>query len=499
MLWSLIKLLIFIGIVGGLIYGAEQLLATGEGIRIAVLNTEFTLGPIQSVLAALALCAAVWLLMKIVGLIVATLRFVLGDETALTRYFSRNRERRGYRALSDALIALSAGETREAMAKAGKAEALLKRPELTNLIAAQAAEQSGDATRAQEVYKRMLADDRTRFVGVRGLMKQKLDAGDTEVAMKLAEKAVALKPGNAETSETLFHLQAQKDDWTGARRTLGTELKYGTMPRDVCRRRDAVLALADASGKMESDASAAEDAAIEANRLAPNFVPAAVAAARAFVARGKIRPATKALKTAWTNEPHPDLAAAFAEIAPEETPAERVTRFSELTRINPDHPETKMLLAELNIAAEDFPEARRAMGQLADTDPTVRAMTIMAAIERGEGSSDAVVQGWLGRALTVSRGPQWVCSNCSTVHAAFVPVCGTCQGFDTIGWTVKPDSEVMQATSAAGMLPLILGGAKPSDAAPAPEADLQGDGDVVEGAASEAVTSEPGKKQAETA
>jgi len=48
-----------------------------------------------------------------------------------------------------------------------------------------------------------------------------------------------------------------------------------------------------------------------------------------------------------------------------------------------------MLQAELMIAAEDFPAARKAIGDLAETDPTARALTIMAAIERGEGSDDA--------------------------------------------------------------------------------------------------------------
>jgi len=81
---------------------------------------------------------------------------------------------------------------------------------------------------------------------------------------------------------------------------------------------------------------------------------------------------------------HPDLAAAFAEIEPDETPPARIKRFAALTRRHTDDPETRMLLAELHIAAEDFPEARRALGDLVETDPTTRSVTIRAAIERGE-------------------------------------------------------------------------------------------------------------------
>ena len=53
------------------------------------------------------------------------------------------------------------------------------------------------------------------------------------------------------------------------------------------------------------------------------------------------------------------------------------------------------------------------MGDLAETHPTARTLAIMAAIERGQGADDAVVKGWLARALTAPRGPQWVCDNCN--------------------------------------------------------------------------------------
>jgi HemY protein len=179
-------------------------------------------------------------------------------------------------------------------------------------------------------------------------------------------------------------------------------------------------------------------------------------AARGYIANNQLKYATRVLRKAWEAQPHPDLAAAFAEIQPNESPRERIKRFTVLTRIRPDHPETKMLLAELNIADEDFPSARRALGDLATADPTARSVTIMAAIERGEGADDAIVRGWLTRALTVSRGPQWVCENCHTIHSAWTPVCNECGAFDTLAWTVPKSGEVAMPSSTE-MLPLIVG------------------------------------------
>ncbi len=45
MIWSLVKVLLFIGAIAGITYGASLLLETGEGLRIAAAGYEFTLGP----------------------------------------------------------------------------------------------------------------------------------------------------------------------------------------------------------------------------------------------------------------------------------------------------------------------------------------------------------------------------------------------------------------------------------------------------------------------
>lgn len=472
MLWSLTKVILFVAIVAGLALGAGHLSDTGGGIRIAMLGWEVNLGPLQAAIALLVLVLALWLVMKLAGLIVAVLRFLNGDETAISRYFDRNRERRGYAALSEAVLALAAGEGRVAMARAAKAERLLGKPELTNLITAEAAQLAGDRDKAKEAYKRLLEDDRSRFVGVRGLMKLKLAEGDTATALKLAEKAFALKPKHTETQDILLKLQAGAADWKGARLTLGAKLKSGALPKDVWRRRDAVLALQEAKVVIDENASIeARETAIAANRLSPDLIPAAAMAARSYVAQGNTRNATRVLKKAWEARPHPDLAAAFAEIAPQETASERVKRFRTLTALHPDHDETRMLMAELQIAAEDFPAARRALGDLATRHPTARVLTIMAAVERGEGADDAVVRGWLARALTAPRGPQWTCENCHNIHSAWQPVCENCGGFDTLAWVEPPEGTGPSPTQTE-MLPLIVGSPAQANALVVTEADV---------------------------
>ena len=200
----------------------------------------------------------------------------------------------------------------------------------------------------------------------------------------------------------------------------------------------------------------ARETAIDANRKSPDLIPAAVMAADGYIADKKPRNATRVLKKAWSAQPHPDLAAAFARIKPDESPKDRIHRFMALTGQHKDHPETRMLEAELRIGAEDFPAARSALGDLAESDPTARSLAIMAAIERGAGSDDAVVKGWLARALTAPRGPQWVCDNCQRAHTAWDPVCDNCGAFDTFSWRTT-ENQATPLPGGAEMLPLIVG------------------------------------------
>lgn len=470
MLLSLLKILFFFAVVLVVALGAVELSETGRMLRLEYAGTEYALTPVKAVAALLILMVLAWLVFKALGLALAFLRFLAGDETAISRHFARSRERKGYAALGEGMLAVASGEGRLAQDKAAKAEKYLNLPHITNLLSAQAAEVAGDKARAGQVYRTLLEDDRTRFIGIRGLMRQKMDEGDTTTALLLAQKAYALKPRHRELQDTLLDLEMRAQDWKGARQLLKDKRRQGDLPQDVHIRRDAVLALQEAREVLaQGNSISAREAAISAAKASPDLIPAAVLAARSYVAQKDYRNASRVLEKTWSVRPHPDIASAYAEIVPDETPAARLNRFERLIAKNPNDEESRLLRAELLLAAEDFPGARRALGDLAERHPTVRTLSIMAAVERGEGADDSVVRGYLARALTASRGPQWVCDKCHNVMADWSPTCDSCGGFDTLTWR-EPDSirPVATATRGAEMLPLLVGAPKQ---AAAPEID----------------------------
>lgn len=462
MLWSLTKVVLFLLIIGCLAFVGSLLSDTGEAVRISAAGMEFTLGPLQAIIAVLVLFGLVWLALRLFALLTATLRFLNGDDTAISRYFDRNRERKGYAAMSEAMIALASGENASAMQRAKTAERLLRKPELTTLLVAQAAEASGDGRAAMNAYKSLLSNEQTRFAAMRGLLRHKLAEGDTDTALKLAEKAFALKPRHSETQDILLKLQSEHRDWKGARVTLGEKLRSGELPRSVYRRRDALLALEEAKVITDEGSTIeAREAAIEANKLSPDLIPAAVIAARALVEKGDPKGATRVLKKAWEVLPHPDLAAAFAAIEPEESPADRLKRFKPLLQSRPQDEETRLTKAELLLADGDFSAAREALGTLAEDHPTQRTLAILAAVERGSGASDMLVRGILAKAVAASRGPQWCCDKCQAVQEDWAPICADCGGFDTLSWREPLHEGRKPAGILARLAPFLFGQDKP--------------------------------------
>ena len=149
MIWSLGKIIVFIVAVAALALGAGYLIEAEGGIRVQAGGREYTLGPLQSVIGLTVLVLAIWVFLKLLSFLVALWKFFSGDETAISRYFARNRAARGFDALAEGMMALASGEGRLALVKAEKASKYLDRPELTNLLTAQAAELAGDRKKAE--------------------------------------------------------------------------------------------------------------------------------------------------------------------------------------------------------------------------------------------------------------------------------------------------------------------------------------------------------------
>jgi HemY protein len=422
----------------------------------------------------------------IVSLVVAALVWILrrfvGGPRAFMRRRRERRRRAGYRALTQGMVAVAAGDAEEAQRQARRADVLLAEPPLTLLLSAQAAQLNGDENAAKKYFTAMLGRPETEFLGLRGLITQAMRTGEHGTARRLAERAREIRPKTPWVLASLFELEAREGDWKAALQTLGEATKRKALPPGPARRHQAAI-LYQRSIEAESD-DRPRDALAQAQRahtLEPGFAPAAERAARLLLREEKPRQAAKVLETAWHAAPHPTLVGLYAALYPGETPLARLKRIERLASLNPSHVESHLALAAASLEAQLWGAVRRhleASGIRASANGAngaepaaaagsagARACRLMAELEeRGHGNV-AAAQAWLARSATAAPDPVYVCAACAAESAEWRAHCPGCGAFDTLDWRVPAHARpaLVAPAPAARRLPVpaAVAGSKP--------------------------------------
>src|SRR4029450_2298666 len=105
-----------------------------------------------------------------------------------------------------------------------------------------------------------------------------------------------------------------KGDWNAALSILDNNLSSGLIDKTTYRRQRGVLLTARALELEKFDRDLSRESAMEAVKLAPTLVPAAVLAAKFESEAHQVRRAMRLVEAAWRAQPHPDLADAYAHV-----------------------------------------------------------------------------------------------------------------------------------------------------------------------------------------
>ena len=364
------------------------------------------------------------------------------------RAWRRGRYRaQGDAAVTRALVALAAGDGGAARAEAARARKLLGDTAQTLLLSAEAARLAEREPEAEVAFRTLAARKDAAFLGLRGLFRLAMARQDFPAAAKLASEAEAARPGGSWLRAERARLAVRTGDWSGA-----LALADSNAPK---------AALATAAANASTDPGAAMKLAQVAWRADPGLTPAALAYATRLRAAGKERRALAVIRQSWARAPHPDLAA-FA-LHPPGGPAagsrpaggppiggppggdaqgsnvqgsnaqgstgqgsnalQQYQAAQRLTGANPEHVESRLLLARTALTAGLTGEARRQAeaARAAGLDQR-RLWLLLAEIE---GDSDGGRQA-LQHALVAEADPIWRCTACHATQATWQPVCPAC-------------------------------------------------------------------------
>jgi HemY protein len=316
------------------------------------------------------------------------------------------RHARGRHAITQGLLAIGHGDSNAARGHADVARRHAAHDPLALLLHAQSAQLDGDRAGAQRAFRAMAEREDTRLLGLRGLFVEAQRADDPFAAVTIAEEALKLSPGSTWASHAVLGFRCAKGDWTGALKILDNNLESGLIDKAAWRRQRGVLLTARALELEKLDRDLSRETVMEAVKLAPTLVPAAVLASKYQSEAHQIRRSMRLVEAAWLAQPHPDLADAYAHVKLGDSARQRLVRIETLAEKAPGHIESALAIARAAVDANEFGRAREVLAPFIAA-PTQRVAMLMAEIERNEHGDSGRARAWTLRAVRAQHDAVW--------------------------------------------------------------------------------------------
>jgi HemY protein len=336
----------------------------------------------------------------------AILRGLWHTPDRIRRNRRERRQARGRHAITQGLLAIGHGDSSAARMHAAAARKHASHDPLALLLHAQSAQLDGDREGAQRAFRAMAEREDTRLLGLRGLFIEAQRADDPVAAVMIAEEALKLSPSSSWASHAVLGFCCAKGDWAGALKILDNNQSAGLIDKPTYRRQRGVLLTARALELEKVDRDLARESVMEAVKLAPTLVPAAVLASKFEAEAHQVRRSMRLVETAWLAQPHPDLADAYAHVKLGDAARQRLVRVETLAAKTPGHIEGALAIARAAIDASEFAKARAALEPFIAA-PTQRVALLMAELERTEHGDSGRARAWTLRAVRAAHDPAW--------------------------------------------------------------------------------------------
>ena len=346
--------------------------------------------------------------------------------------WANRRRQQGEQALGLGLVALAAGDLRSARRQARKAERLMGRGMLPDLLAAQSAHALGDTGAAKRYFTALAGQRETAYFGQLGLMQLHIGQKDQAAALSSAQKALALQPDSRAAGHHLLAHHLDRENWSDALDALQVLRTDSYLePADKARytRQIACLSWLQA---VASTGSEQDKKLGEALKQQSDFLPAILSKAASDAESGHSKRSLKMLEKQFTIQPHPDLIALIKQ-ASGDNDGQLISRLSKLAGRSIEPDEAKLVVARAALDTGIWASASNLLSQVGP-DGQTNAYFLMQAELAEIAEKPAEVQAAMIQAAHAPHGPAWRCSDCQVITPQFEAICPSCGSLAGVDW-----------------------------------------------------------------
>ena len=207
----MIRVLLYLIVVALLAFGAVWMAERPGDVAITWQGQRIETSVMVLIFAVAAIAVATVMVWSFI-------RALLRSPDYVSQYLRNRRGVRGYRAVSQGLIAVGSGDARAARKFSAEANRIAPNEPLTLLLNAQAAQLAGNREAAAATFDRMAGRDDTRVLGLHGLFIEARRRQDPGAALFYAEEAAKQTPVPAWAGQAVLEFRCVAGDWSGALR-----------------------------------------------------------------------------------------------------------------------------------------------------------------------------------------------------------------------------------------------------------------------------------------
>jgi len=412
---------------------------------------------IKTSLLAVFLVLLIIFLLLIYRMIMAIMRWPFW----LSHNWQARRKIRGEQALGLGMVALAVGDTSAAYKQAKKAEKLLGRGILADLLRAQTAHAAGDDKAASRYFTSLSKSPATAYFGHIGLMRLQHSKGEKQASIDAAHQALLCAPDSLAAGSRLLADDLNQKNWAAALERLSLLLKQedanltqmgeaqglaqGQLARPKLLAAHLCLMLAEDSVKNNDNEKQKQSYLTQALIFAPDFTEAAARLAQ-ISAGTRPKQALKRLEQDFCKNPHRKLADMIAELS-DDNDGHLIARFVKLAdRTDNDNykdDQARLIAAEYALERGIWGAASSLLELVRPAAKTNQYFLLLAQLMRTKSDSDeahedreAEIMSVLHHAAHAPHGPNWFCRACGVEAGSWQINCPSCHVFGQIDWII---------------------------------------------------------------